>query len=483
MFVEAHGFRSAADSGARAGKLGDNLKKMKTHAWFTITVAAAGLGIAVAAGQPGTPPSRAPRPGVDWPGFRGIGASGLAEGRPAPTTFAPASAVWRTKIPGLGNSSPIVWGDLLCITSAIGEQDAIFKPGLYGDIAPVNDNSAHEWKVMCLDKTTGKTRWEQTVHKGVPAVKRHTKSTQANATLATDGTHLAAMFGSEGLHVYDLSGTRLWSKNFGVLDSGFFTDPGAQWGFGSSPVIHDGMVIVQADVQKTSFLGAFDVRTGTEIWRVARQDVPTWGTPAIVEANGRKQVVVNGWKHTGGYDLATGREIWKMTGGGDIPTPTPIAGHGLVFITSAHGDESPVHAIRLTAAGDVSLTRDETRNAYVAWSVPRAGSYMATPILVGDHLYVVRWNGILGVFDARTGTRMYQERLGSGATAFTASPVASGGHVYFATEDGEVYVVKAGSAYELVATIRLEAPVLATPAISEGRLFIRTIHEVLAFGN
>jgi outer membrane protein assembly factor BamB len=450
---------------------------------LSMAVAAAALLGITAAGQQ-IRAARAPRPGIDWPAFRGIDAIGVVtEGRPAPTTFTPASAAWRTKIPGLGNSSPIVWGDLLCVTTAISEKDNSFKPGLYGNIEPVNDSSPHEWKVICLDKRTGAARWEQTVHKGVPAIKRHTKSTQANATLATDGTHLAAFFGSEGLHVYDLAGKRIWSKNFGVLDSGFFEAPEAQWGFAASPIIHNGVVIVLADVQKNSFLAAFDVATGKELWRVARSDVPTWGTPAIVDAGGRTQVVVNGWKHTGGYDFETGRELWKLTGGGDIPTPTPIAGHGLIFITSAHGNESPVHAIRSTATGDISLKGDETSNAGVAWSVPRAGSYMATPLLYGDYLYVMRWNGILVAYEARTGTRAYQQRLGQGATAFTASPVASGGHIYFATEDGEVYVIKAGPTFELIATNKLDAAMLATPAISEGRLFIRTKDEILAFGN
>jgi outer membrane protein assembly factor BamB len=226
---------------------------MKVSTLSSAFTAVALLGIGAAAHQGGASAS-APRPGIDWPAFRGIDGGGIAEGRPTPTTFAPASAVWRTRIPGLGNSSPIVWGDQLCVTTALGGQDATFKPGLYGDVAPVNDDSVHEWKVMCLDKAAGKLRWEQTVHKGVPAVKRHTKSTQANATLATDGAHLAAMFGSEGLHVYDLSGQKLWSKSFGVLDSGWFTAPEAQWGFASSPVIQDGLLVIQADVQKGSFL-------------------------------------------------------------------------------------------------------------------------------------------------------------------------------------------------------------------------------------
>jgi outer membrane protein assembly factor BamB len=425
-----------------------------------------------------------PRAGIDWPAFRGIDASGVAEGRPTPARFAPAAAAWKTPIAGLGHSSPVVWGDQLCVTTAIsGRKDAGLRIGPYGDVASVNDDTVHEWKVICLDKRTGTIRWEQSVHKGVPAIKRHTKATHANSTLATDGAHLAAMFGSEGLHVYDLNGKLLWNKKFGVLDSGWYTAPEAQWEFGSSPIIHDGMVIIQADVQNNSFLAAFDVKTGREIWRIPRADVPTWGTPAIVNVNGRKQVVVNGWKHIGGYDLLTGREIWKLTGGGDIPVPTPVFGHGLIFITSAHGDQSPVYAIRATATGDISLKPDETSNAHVVWSVPRAGAYMATPLLYGDHLYVVRWNGIMAVFEARTGTRMYQQRLGGGTSAFTASPVASGGHVYVTSEDGDVFVVKAGPTYELIATNQIDAPCLATPAISEGRLFFRTKDHILAFGN
>src|SRR5262245_56234046 len=218
---------------------------------FSTTIAiSALLGIGTAAQQQ-RGVARAPRPGIDWPAFRGIDGNGVAsQGKPTPTTFAPASAVWRTKIPGLGNSSPIVWDDSLCVTTAISAKDNSFKPGLYGDIQPVQDSSPHEWKVICLDKRNGAIRWERTVHQGVPAVKRHPKSTQANATLATDGTHLVAFFGSEGLHVFDLSGKPLWSKNFGVLDSGFFETPEAQWGFASSPIIHNGVLLIQADVQK-----------------------------------------------------------------------------------------------------------------------------------------------------------------------------------------------------------------------------------------
>ena len=192
-----------------------------------------------------------------------------------------------------------------------------------------------------------------------------------------------------------LTGDLLWKKDFGRLDSGFFMVPDAQWGFASSPVIHNGRVILQADVQKGSFVAAFDVRTGKELWRTPRADVPTWSTPAVVSMNGRDQVIVNGWKHIGGYDLETGKEVWRMTGGGDIPVPTPIAAHGLVFITNAHGKAAPIYAIKPTASGDISLKEGESSNAHIAWSYMRDGGYMQTPIVYGDILYVCRDNGVL----------------------------------------------------------------------------------------
>jgi outer membrane protein assembly factor BamB len=423
----------------------------------------------------------APTAGVDWPSFRGIDASGVSEGAETPATFTPDSAAWTAAMPGLGLSSPIVWGNLLCISTAIsGQKDAGLKVGLYGNIESVTDDTAHEWKVACLDKRSGKQVWEQTAYKGVPKVKRHSKSTHANSTLATDGTHLAAIFGSEGLYVYDLKGKLLWKKDLGVLDAGFFMVPAAQWEYGSSPIIHDGVLLVLADVQKDSFLAAFDVKTGKELWRTPRTDVPTWGSPAVVTLGGRAQVVVNGWKHVGGYDLKTGSEIWRLTATGDIPVPTPIVGHGLIYLTSAHGPGSPVYAIKPTATGDITLQSGATSNEHIAWSVARDGAYLSTPLVYGDYLYVVRHQGILNVFNAKTGERAYQQRLAAGA--FTASPVANNGRVYIPSEDGDIYVVKAGPAYELLATNKMNSAVLATPAISEGHLFVRTKDHLMAFG-
>ncbi len=426
-----------------------------------------------------------PRPGIDWPSFRGIQASGVSEGPAAPLKFdvkTGENVAWKTRIPGLGHSSPVIWGDLLCVTTAVsatGKGD--LKVGLYGDIAPAEDDGSHQWKVYCLDKKTGAVRWERTARQGPPRVKRHTKSTHANSTVALDAKHVVALFGSEGLYAFDHSGTLLWSKDLGVLDSGFFRAPEAQWGFGSSPVIHEGRLVIQADVQKDGFLAAFDVATGKELWRTARQDVPTWSTPTIHTAAGAAQVVANGWRQMAAYDLATGRQVWRLEGRGDIPVPTPVIGKGLAFLTSAHGG-SATFAVRTDAQGEISLPAGATSSDRVAWSAEKDAAYMQTPLLYGEHLYVCRDNGVLTVFDAATGRRAYQQRLGDGSTGFTASPVANGGRVYFTSEDGDVFVLRAGPDFEILARSSLAETSLSTPALSEGWLFFRAREHVVAVG-
>jgi outer membrane protein assembly factor BamB len=424
------------------------------------------------------------RPGIDWPSFRGINGHGTAEGFPTATAWnvpLKQGVVWSAEVAGLGHSSPIIWGNRLCVTTAIsGRTDAGLKPGIYGNIESVNDDTSHEWKLLCYDKKSGKTLLDKSILSGVPKVKRHTKSTHANSTLATDGTHLIAMLGSEGLYAFDMNGKELWKKDFGVLDSGFYMAPTAQWEFASSPVIYDGKVVIQADVQKGSFLAAFDAPTGKELWRTPRQDVPTWSTPAVHVVGGKPQIVVNGWKHTGGYDLATGKEIWKLNGGGDIPVPVPVVGHGLVFITNAHGPMSPIYAIRETATGDISLPAGVTTNEHIAWSVPRDGAYLISPVLYKDVLYVTKTQGVINAFDAKTGEKLYQERLGGGTTAFTSSTIAADGKVYFTSEEGDVYVVKAGRTFELLATNPLGGITMASPAVSEGVLYFRTANRIIA---
>ena len=366
----------ALDVGPRGAKLAD-LARLR----ITVDGDISNLIVRIALGNAAAVPT-VPRPAVDWPQFRGIAAGGVAEGFSLPEKWNAADGtniLWKTPIPGLGLSSPIVWGDDIFLSTSIsGKTDASLKVGYYGDITPVQDDTSHEWRVYALDKKTGQVKWQQTAYKGVPKIKRHMKNSHANSTLATDGERVVAFFGSEGLYAYDMKGTLLWKKDLGVLDAGYYMVPDAQWETGSSPILHDGMVIVQADVQKGSFLAMFDAKDGREVWRVTRADVPTWSTPTIHVVNGQTQILVNGMRHVGAYDFKTGKEIWKLSGGGDIPVPTPVVSDGLVYITNAHGPASPVYAIKETATGDISLKGDATSSDGVAWTALRTGGCSTT---------------------------------------------------------------------------------------------------------
>jgi len=440
---------------------------------FSLAAAACLLAVTVAAATVSDA-----RPGVDWPSFRGIGGSGVADGFPTPTTWdiaAKKNVLWSVPVPGLGHSSPVIWGNQLCLTTAVsGKTDAGLKTGNYGDIASVNDDTSHTWKLLCYDKTNGQPIVDKVILTGVPKIKRHTKSTHANTTIATDGTRLIVMLGSEGLYSFDMKGTQQWAKDLGVLDSGFYMAPAAQWEFSSSPLLWNNVVIVQADVQKDSFLAAFDAATGKELWRTPRHDVPTFSTPAIHQVSGQTQIILNGWKEIAAYDFKTGQQIWTMKGGGDIPVPVPVIGNGLIYVTNAHGlGGSPIYAIRETAKGDITLAPDTTSNAGIAWSVKTDGAYLISPILYRDRLYVTKTNGAFSVFNATTGEKVFQARLGTGTSAFTASTIAADGKLYFTNEDGDVFVIKAGT-FETLATNSIGGIGMATPAVSEGVLYFRT---------
>ena len=423
--------------------------------------------------------------GSNWPQFRGPDGSGIGNGAP-PVQWDGEKGdhvLWKTEIRGLGHSSPVVWGERIFVTSAVpAAGEATLKVGLYGDIKPVEGEGPQTFNVYCLDRKSGKILWQRAAASGQPKIKRHPKSTHANPTPATDGKTLIVSFGSEGLFAFDFNGKQLWKKDFGVLDSGFYMVPDAQWGFASSPVIHDGKIVIQADVQKNSFLAALDAATGKELWRTPRGDVPTFGTPAVVPytaegANGL-QVVVNGWKQIGGYDLATGKELWRMKGGGDIPVPTPVFMDGLIIITSAHGSERPIYAIRTDAAGELT----PGSNA-IAWTQQRAGNYMQTPLLHGGLGYFCFDNGVLSVYQLSSGERLYQQRLGAGSSGFSSSPVMAGDHLYVTNEEGHTFVLAPGRDYKLLAQNELGETVMATPAIADGVLYFRGRKHLFAVGS
>jgi len=268
-----------------------------------------------------------------------------------------------------------------------------------------------------------------------------------------------------------------------VLDSGWFYDADYQWEHGSSPVIYRDLVIVQADVQKDSFIAAYNIKTGKLAWKTSRDEISSWGTPTVYEGKTRAEVITNGSKAIRGYDPMTGKELWRLTPNSEVTTPTPFAARDLIFVTSGYRVIQPIYAIKPGATGDISLKDGATSNTYIAWSKTRGGPYMPTPIVYGDVLYTCSNQGVVTAYNADNGERLYQERLGGKGGAFTASPVASDGKLYFSSEDGEVFVVKAGPKYELLATNPVGEVMMATPAISEGLVFVRGRSHLFAFGD
>jgi outer membrane protein assembly factor BamB len=382
------------------------------------------------------------------------------------------------------NSSPVVWETRIFTVAAAGKSgDNTFRTGLYGDVKPVDDLSEHEWKIYCLDKTTGKILWERTAATGTPKVKRHTKASQANSTPATDGRRVVAVFGSIGLLVaWDINGKELWRHDLGVLDSGWFLDPSYQWGHSSSPIIYRNSVIVQADRQKSSYIAAYDLDTGRELWKTTRDDeISTWGTPTIVRtADGRDELVTNGTR-VRGYDPITGAIRWTLGPNSEITIATPVESNGLVIVTGGYPPVRPIYAIRPGASGDISLPKGSTSSAAMAWSNSTEGTYIPTPVVYRGQLFTLNINGIVTAYNAQTGERLFRGRVGSGGS-FSASPVAADGRLYIASEDGDVYVLAAAEGLKEIAKNQMNEVVMGTPAISDGLIFIRTLGHLYAIG-
>lgn len=429
---------------------------------------------------------------VDWPSFRGVGAKGVADGYGLPGAWNAdpekgevTGILWRAEVPGLGHSSPVVSGNQVLIATAIAEKgDAPLQVGRGGRPDAADDNGIQSWVVLSYDKKTGKELWRSVAHRGVPRATRHAKATHANTSVAVQGDRVVAFFGSEGLHCFDLQGNRIWRRDLGVINISKY---GIGWGYASSPAIHEDRIAVICDDPSQPFVAVFRLSDGEEIWRRKRNDdcERSWGTPAIFSSPSRTQVVINGWPWIVAYDFENGNELWRIHGGGDNPVPTPFEAHGKIFITNAHGAQSPIYVVEPGASGDITpsdddaLTQNQERKSGVVWSTLKGGSYMSTPVVYGDYLYLGSSSGILRCFNAKTGEKVYEKRLGSGASMI-ASLVAGDGKVFCASENGSVYVVAAGPEFEVQSRNAMGQPCFASPAISEGVIYLRTTGSLLA---
>ncbi|MEO1528761.1 MAG: PQQ-binding-like beta-propeller repeat protein [Planctomycetota bacterium] len=423
--------------------------------------------------------------GEDWPTFRGVNHGGVADEFSTPVEWNADDSVgersnvrWAVDVPGLGHSSPVVVGQRVYLATAIAESgEAPLMVGRSGKPSAAEDNGVQSWVLLCYDKSNGEELWRRTARKGVPRATRHAKATHANTSVTVVGGRVVAFFGSEGLYCYDLNGEPLWSRDLGVVDISKY---GIGWGYASSPAVYRDRIVLLCDDPKNPFLVALSLADGEEIWRVKREGMTerNWSTPFIHEADDRTQIVVNGWPWIVSYDLDSGDEFWRIRGGGDNPVPTPFEARGWFYITGAHGPEAPIFVVRPDAEGDVTPDESGT-NESVVWSTRRGGCYMSTPVVYGDFLYLGNSNGVLRCRHATTGDLLYEERLGS-RSGIIASLVAADGKVYAASENGTVYVVAGGAEYKLLAENKMGEPVFASPAVSEGVIYIRTTKRLVA---
>jgi outer membrane protein assembly factor BamB len=458
------------------------------------------LSFAVAALVPAFVPAPAP-PDTTWPQFRGHAGRAVSPVATVPTSWSTTiNVAWSADVPGRAWSSPIVWGDQVIVTSAVGKGP--FKqasPGIYGNdyVAELQKQGLSEAQIMeklrardlespqevgelqfmvySFDVKSGKLRWEQQAHKGLPIGGRHRKNTYASETPATDGERIYALFGNIGLFAFSMDGKPLWTYKI---------DPQPRYldfGTAASPVVHDGRVYVLDDNEKNSFLAAIDAKTGAEIWKTPRvwqgRLLSGWSTPFVWANAKRTEIVTIGPGAAISYDLE-GKELWRLRGVTQA-NPTPTEGEGLLFIgTGSQGESNrPLFAIRPGASGDISLAqgvREATSSEFIAWFQPRASAYTSSPLVFGGRVYAVNDTGVLQVFDAKTGAELYKARVGGVGNTFSASPWASGGKVYFLSEEGDTFVIRPGDAYDEIAKNSLGEMALASPAVTRDGLFVRT---------
>jgi len=432
------------------------------------------------------PPSRSTAAAGSWPSFRGPNASGIAEGQNLPDAWNAKTGeniLWRTPLPGLAHSSPIVWGNRIYVTTAISsDPKATFKPGLYGDGDASKDRSHHKWMIYALDKHSGKILWERVAFEGEPREKRHIKATYANSTPATDGRIVVAWFGSQGVYAYHVNGRFLWKVDLGRMDLGAYDVPTVEWGSASSPIIWKDLVILQCDTQTDSFIVALNASTGETVWKTDRDELPSWGTPTVATTSKGEELIANASNFIRGYDPRTGKELWRLGRSSKITAPTPVFADDILVVASGRGPERPIFVVKAGARGDLTLPDGKTSSDAIVWSRTGRGSYMPTPLIYKGVLYVLGNGGTFDAYNLKTGDELYRQRLPLIGDGFSASPVAADGKIYLSNEDGDILVVAAGEKFTHIATNSLGELLMATPALSEGVMYVRTAQSVFAIG-
>ncbi|REJ77179.1 MAG: hypothetical protein DWQ36_17570 [Acidobacteria bacterium] len=401
-----------------------------------------------------------------WPSFRGPAARGVADGSALPLQWNVEDGTnvrWSRELPGDGHSSPVVSGGRVYVVSAESDAETELVLGDEGGIGLAKDlRREFVWRLSALDAASGEVVWQREPYRGAPRANRHVKSSQANATPATDGKVVVAIFGSQGLVAWSRDGEELWRVDLGVLDPGLFGDPASHWGHASSPVIDGDRVFVQVDRHADSYVAAYDLSTGAPIWKVERQEKPVWATPTVHHGEGRSQLIVLGGDFDRGLDPATGEELWRFPRDLEVKTPTPFVAGDLVVLSGGYRGRE-VHAVRLDASGLVE--GDE-----LAWTSEAGGPYTSTPVAYRGRIYFARDTGVWNVLDLASGERLHRERIDG---AYSASPIAADGRIYLPAEEGVVRVLSAEPPFEVLASNDMGAPCMASPAVAGQTLFLR----------
>ena len=417
----------------------------------------------------------------EWPQFRGPDASGVvADNEQLPESWSRTDNVaWRTEIPGLGWSSPIVTNGLIVFTTVVSDGDVEFpEGGWYGGGERDIPADTHHWLIYALDLDTGEPRWTTEVHSGAPQSSHHVKNTFASESPVTDGERLYVMFGNLGIYALDFNGTVLWSRELGTSA----TRNG--WGTAGSPVVHDGRLYVVVDTDDQSYIAALSGETGAEVWRTDRDEGSNWSTPYIWEHAQQTEIVTLGTDKVRSYNL-DGELLWELSGMSSIVIPTPITAHGMLYIESGYIADffRPVYAIRPGATGDISLQEGVSSNEYVAWSLEQGGSYHPSPLVYGDYYYTLLDRGLMTCHDARTGEEIYGRQRITVGEGFTSSPWAYNGKIFALSESGTTYVIEAGREFRIIGENELDEFTMATPAILNDSLIIRTSEAVYRIAN
>jgi outer membrane protein assembly factor BamB len=425
----------------------------------------------------------AERADPNWPQWRGPAGLGVSAEADYPEEWGPDTNIaWKTPVAGRGLSSPVVWGNHLFITTSIegpevpgrkapDHLDFNHKPGyLHPDSVGVDRR--HTLKVLAFDTRTGKPLWDRTAFTGLMYDNRHRRNTYASPSVATDGKTVYAFFEAAGLYAYDMAGTLLWkrapSERGGELTWEQSLGPIAKAGLGpgTSPILFEDLLILQIDQEMGagSAIIALDKATGKEVWRTERNNRRSWATPLLVRAGGRVELIASGAESVRAYDPRTGQELWRSRGTQSHPIPSPVAGHGLVYLTAGSGQKRTL-AFRPGVDGDAT-------DSNIAWAYDKGAPYVPSPLLLGQHLYLMNERGQTTCLDALTGEVLYEGRPPVPAT-FMASMVGFGERILQMSEDGDTFVLKAGPTHEILRTNSLGEPVYASPALANGTIYVR----------